>query len=718
MKAKELLKRYAEGRKDFRCENLRGLSFRGKDLSGADFSEADIRGTDFSRANLTGAKFVKAKAGLPMRSVIILLIACFLLSVMSGVFASSATTYLPSIINNKIEPINFLPSFSIILLVNLQFIYRGLNVNFAVAIAVAVSVSGVAAVAGLFTGVATVSLVEALAAAITGAVAAAMTVAVAGATSVSTSISVAGVVAGAVIAAYPFVYARVIPVAITFLLMLSYSYLGWRAIKGDPRDEWIRTIALAFAVKDGTTFQEAILTEADFTEATLRNTDLEKATLTRTCFRDTLKLDLVCAGDTYLKSRQVQELVQTGQGQYKNFDRQDLQGVYLKKTNLKGASFIEANLQEACLQDADLSDAKLVHTLLDQTDLRGATLTGTYLEGCSITPETILKGIKCDYVFMRLPSDKRPDFMTLPPEETRNRYLRRQPANPNEFFKEGDFDDFITPLKQTLNLYYNQSTDPRLMALDFKKLIENNPGADIELVAFEKKGQNKDKVLIRAETALQADHAVLNASDSKNPAYLQSLPETMRVLLIEKEATIKEKEATIKLLEKIIDGKHQLPDVVFNSSSNVSLNQKQGNTMSDKNSSFQFGDVGGDVAGIAGGDISGVAGKDMTGVAGGDIGQLAKSEAPEAPKLADLLQHLQSAIESDAQLPEKEKAKALKQVKALEEAGQNPKDEDKKELADTAITMLKGILSGIPAIAACVKASQELLPLITSLFGL
>ena len=154
MKAQELLKRYADGRRDFRGKNLQGLSFEGKDLSGADFSEANIRGTNFSRANLTGAKFVEAQAGLPMQSVIILLISCFLLSVMSGVFASSATTYLSSIVNEKTEPIKSLPSFTIALLLNLEFIYRGFNTNFAVAIAFAIAVSGVAAVAGLFTGAA------------------------------------------------------------------------------------------------------------------------------------------------------------------------------------------------------------------------------------------------------------------------------------------------------------------------------------------------------------------------------------------------------------------------------------------------------------------------------------------------------------------------------------------------------------------------------------
>jgi hypothetical protein len=57
-------------------------------------------------------------------------------------------------------------------------------------------------------------------------------------------------------------------------------------------------------------------------------------------------------------------------------------------------------------------------------------------------------------------------------------------------------------------------------------------------------------------------------------------------------------------------------------------------------------------------------------------------------------------------------------VQILAEAGHNPTNEEKKDLADTAITMLKGIVTGLPAIATCVKAFQELLPLVTSVFGL
>ncbi len=86
-------------------------------------------------------------------------------------------------------------------------------------------------------------------------------------------------------------------------------------------------------------------------------------------------VELIRPGTTYLQNANLREWL-VGQGQHKNFDRQDLRGVNLKGANLVDASFIGADLSEAHLQGADLSRAKLAQAQLDGTDFTGATLTG------------------------------------------------------------------------------------------------------------------------------------------------------------------------------------------------------------------------------------------------------------------------------------------------------------------------------------------------------
>jgi hypothetical protein len=82
------------------------------------------------------------------------------------------------------------------------------------------------------------------------------------------------------------------------------------------------------------------------------------------------------------------------------------------------------------------------------------------------------------------------------------------------------------------------------------------------------------------------------------------------------------------------------------------------------------------------------------------------------------LQQLQTAIESDTNLSADDKAEALEQVKALAEAGQSPKEGPMQKTAKTAIRVLKGMITELPAVATLVDASQKLLPAIAQLFGL
>jgi len=504
MKTSEVLRRYKDGERDFRRVSFRGQSFKGTNLAGVDFSEADIRGTNFTNAYLRGAKFCGAKAGLQRRWAVFLVVVSWLLSGLSGFFSlwvGFAVLWVFSPDNTQF----FIAGLVILVVLPVFFIVtirKGLIAGFgAAAFAVAVALTGIIAFAG--------AVAFAVAGAVAGATAFAVTMAVAGAG--AGAVAVAGACTGAAAVAFigagaarsgavpgavTVAVAGTVAGAVAFAFALLGVYLGWRALFGDERDAWIRAAVIAFAAMGGTSFRGADLTDADFTAARLKSTDFRSAILIRTRWRDAKKLDRARPGMSYLSSTRVRELVRTLQGQDKNFDQLPLRGVNLQGANLADASFIGADLNKANLQDADLSRAKLIQTQLYEADLTGATLTGATIEDWGITSHTQLRGVRCQYVFMRLPTKDDPN-------------PRRKPDNWDEEFEDGDFADFIKPIVDTLDLYHNQGVDPRAIAISFKQLAENNPDAELEIVAMEKRG--RDKFLLRAATAPEADHSKLNA---------------------------------------------------------------------------------------------------------------------------------------------------------------------------------------------------------------
>ena len=456
----------------------------------------------------------------------------------------------------------------------------------------------------------------------------------------------------------------------------AVAYIGWRAIKGDARDIWVRDFAVAFAATGGTNFRSADLYDANFTNATLRNTDFRAANLTRTRWKNAQKLDLARPGDTYLKRLEVQQWL-IGKGKDKNFARLDLRGINFQGYNLTDASFIGADLSEANLQDTDLSRAKLVQTQVDKTDFTGATLTGAFIEDWGITADTILREVKCDYIFMRLPPEKRPNWLKLPPEESLDPNARRKPDDWQKNFAEGEFEDFIVPLIQTLDLYHNQAVDPRLVAISFKNLQQAHPEAELELISVEKKGKNRDKLHLKVATSPQADLSTLHADYFANLDYLKALPpEAQQALLIERGATLRMllAEGSNTTINNVQNQENQQNQENTNMTDNRNIKINQGNY----NENIEGDYMEGNSYSITGDNNQAVQGYNNQVTQQNRVDTNTGEEITQA-KVIELLAELSQKILSSG-LPEETKQKTLNRLSTVADDAKEP-EPDKKLVA-------------------------------------
>ncbi|NEQ73417.1 MAG: pentapeptide repeat-containing protein [Okeania sp. SIO2C9] len=491
MKASELLRQYQDGERNFQGVKLRGESLRGKNLSGADFSGSDIRGADFTKANLKGAKFCRVKTGLQQPQftiytgvVIILLVLAALsssLRVVLGVITILSTAII-SIAHGRTSTIR-----ELLATIN-TVIGIGSVVSFFFTLLFCTFITG-----SISRVIVTTGLLPLLWVLIVGSL-------------ISIRGSRAGIVSGAI--------AQVKHGLIRVTLAISNELIKMTVIN-----------------LSGTSFRKADLTDVDFSQATIQNTNFGYAVLHNVFWRDVRKFNQLRVGKSYLANPKIRQLIVTGKIQNQNFDYQNLRGVNLQGADLQDASFIGTNLKQANLQDADLSRAKLVQTQLDQTDLTGAILTGATIEDWGITSHTKLDGVRCRYIFMRLPTKDDPN-------------PRRKPDNWQEEFENGDFADFIQPIVDTLDLYHNQGVDPRAIAISLKQLAENHPDAELEIVAMEKRGQ--DNLLLRLATALGANLSQLNAE------YFQTYHEIKSLAQTEVKALLAEKDNRIYNLENMI----------------------------------------------------------------------------------------------------------------------------------------------------------------------
>ncbi|MCG5062095.1 MAG: pentapeptide repeat-containing protein [Limnoraphis sp. WC205] len=535
MKGHQVLQLYAQGRRDFRGQNLRRQSLQGQNLSGADFSYADIQGTNFQGATLSEAKFRGVKAGLPKVWMIIVSGVAWLLLVLLGL-ALVLVGYFVLVFFNMSTPEDSNTGWAalalmlvLVLIAGRRGIERGWGA-FVDAMEIAVVgiiigvVSGLANVVTLLGTLAIAGVLAGFAGAILFASAVAFGVIFVIAERIAWLMSVAKVLMVAAIASAIAGYisggVSAMAIAISVLVTFWFDYIGWRGIQGDQKYVLIHNLAVNLAATGGTNFRNTDLTDANFTNAILKSADFRQAKLTRTRWRGAKQLDQVRCGNTYLENVQIRELLQTGQGENQNFDYQDLRGLSLQNANLTKASFIGANLSSTNLKGVDLSKAKLVRTKLSQANLNGATLTGAFIQDWGITLTTQLRNITCDYLFLRLPAENSDDP---------NPY--RQPTDWSKTLKPQQFTAIIRSFLQSKQSWYSTILDSEDNPSEFSgTIVQVSLKGERDILEAE----NRDNSL----NSTRVDHSPKEAPETPNklPANLAAIVSVIEQFIQEIEA--------------------------------------------------------------------------------------------------------------------------------------------------------------------------------------
>ena len=509
---------------------FQGYSFRGKSLVGSDFTNFDIRSCDFSNANLEDANFSGAIFGQSHRQELILLFMAIFLAFIAGLVAALAAG-ICFIAFQKALGQSILLIFPILAIMvalgTTRYGYIALAGTIAVAIAIAGA--GVGSLIGANMGAIAVALFLIVGG--IGAVTGAGIYATIGNSSIV--IAAIGSIAGSIAISswMSDSLPGIISLAIAGTVEVLAGFVAHSAFSGNEKLAFVRQSALAFTTWGGTSFHKANLTNADFSFATIAKTDFRKSVLIRTDFKGAIGSEYCRFEGTVLSSPEVREICITRNGKDKIFDDLSIRGVNWSEADLSDSSFISSDLNEADLRGSNLSGATLIQTQLDQADLSEACLTGAYIENWGITAETNLDHVDCKFIFMRLPTKENPEPY-------------RKPDNRQEEFQPSDFADFITPIVETLDLYHNGTIDPRAIAISFKQIAENNPDANLEIIAMERRGANK--LLIRAKTAQDANLSTLNAEYfSSYNDFITLPPQAQAKLLAEKDNRIQSLETMV-----------------------------------------------------------------------------------------------------------------------------------------------------------------------------
>lgn len=690
MKASEVLRRYADGERDFRRTNLQGQSFKGAHLSGADFSEADIRGANFAGAILHGANFTKAKAGLGLYFGLYLTGASYCITFLFSFCAAYVSYFAMTTLSSPLE-IDIVGGLSVCFLLIFGIFARpkGFIEGFASASVIAIFLGIVViTMAGETARVGVVAIVGASAITVLGAfsvmiasavgVASAINrvaIAVHSITIISVFSPVIGAIAAGVVADSKALTGATAAVVLATAVDLFISiYLGWRAIRGDNRDAWIRNLAVTLAATGGTNFYRAQLMDANFTGAILKNTNLLDASLVRTCFKDTKKLSLARVGETILNRSAVRDLLVSGDGYKKSYEGMNLEGANLAGANLEQANFKGVNLANATLSGANLKDANLAQTQCIGTNFTHAYLSGACLEAWNIDYTTQLENVDCQFVFL------------LESPNTRGSRERR-PHDSDKVFVPGDFEKLYKQIVDTVQILLRNGMNAEAFQQAFQELMAKNPEITPHSIqSIERKGED---VLVTLEVPPET--------------YKDKIEHQFKASYVARlKAQLEAEESHNKELTKIINTLASANKVSINIDNRNESKAMTGSTDNSRKIENRDGNVIGNVLG----DNSTIS---------GTVAQTINQIPATQDELKTKLSQLQALIQGDGNLQGEDEQDALECVQNLAEASQNPNEADKNRVGK-AIRTLKRIAHGLPTDTQFVLEGDKLLEAISQLF--
>ncbi|MEM8808107.1 MAG: pentapeptide repeat-containing protein [Cyanobacteria bacterium P01_G01_bin.38] len=521
MKAKELLRRYRNGERDFQGVDLSGESLRDFNLTGIDLSEAnlnqtDLRGTRFSNAKLIGTQCCEARTGTQRRwMLIIVAFPLIFLGIAASLLGAFIATFLVIIIEPSGRMTGFIIGDIVVGLVGLSIVAISLYSNYRQGILATLGTgafAGALAIALAFAvtiaaDTVTTNIDGAFAIAVTGSIAIAVIVATALAGTIafaftnifSNVLALAGALIGALTGALAIAVGQgssntpFIVIIFTVILVLPVTVLNFlishRTLAGDLRDKLIRDLAVWIASLGSSNFRKANLTDTNFSYAILKGAHFRDAILSHTRFHLSQKLHLSRVYKTILANRTVLNLLVSLRPE----PDKSYVGLNLKGANLKGAELADLDLTETDLSGANLEGADLQRVNLTKvqalgTNFHQANLTATCLEAWNIDSTTQLDGAICEHVYL-----------------LRN----QQERGPNSgSFAPGEFTKLFEEILNTIDLIFRDGIDWRAFLQTFQTLQVQHEGAALEIQSIENKGDGV--MVVRLNASPDADKPAIH----------------------------------------------------------------------------------------------------------------------------------------------------------------------------------------------------------------